>query len=80
MSSASLPASSALLIEIRTIGFPPYGITTGTRLSGIYYEAANMLVSEAGYSVHNDVSPYARIIEQMKYGAIDMTIMFRYPE
>ncbi len=67
-------------IEVRTIGFPPYGITTGNRLSGIYFDVANILLRESGYISHNRVSPYARIIKEMKSGDIDLTIMFRYPE
>ncbi|GLS90450.1 hypothetical protein GCM10007916_15170 [Psychromonas marina] len=67
-------------IEIRTIGFPPYGINTQAELSGIYYEMANILVSGAGYAPQNRVAPYARIIKEMKFGVIDLTIMFRYPE
>ena len=80
--SLMLPASNASQksINIGTIGFPPYGIDEQGQLSGIYYDAANILVTEAGYIANNKVSPYARLIKEIKYGKIDMTIMFRYPE
>ncbi|WP_022939890.1 substrate-binding periplasmic protein [Psychromonas hadalis] len=78
--NASVYATSHKLIKIGTIGFPPYGISTHGKLTGIYYDVANILVSKAGYSSHNKVAPYARIIREIKYGDIDMTIMFRYPE
>lgn len=68
------------MIAIGTIGFPPYGIVSEGQLSGIYYDAANILATNAGYSSHNKVAPYARIIKEIKFGKIDMTIMFRYPE
>lgn len=67
-------------INIGTIGFPPYGIDNQGELSGIYFDAANILVTDAGYTSNNKVSPYARLIKEIKYGKIDMTIMFRYPE
>jgi len=77
-----LPVSNASqqTINIGTIGFSPYGIDIQGRLSGIYYDAANIIVTEAGYIANNKVSPYARLIKEIKYGKIDMTIMFRYPE
>jgi len=65
-------------IVIRTIGIPPYGILSGKRPSGIYYDTANLLAKEAGYKVQNDIYPYARIIQELKLGRADMTIMFRY--
>ncbi|MEH6346041.1 MAG: transporter substrate-binding domain-containing protein [Bermanella sp.] len=67
-------------IKIATIGFPPYGISEQGVLSGIYYEAANMLVKEAGYNASNIITPYARIKSGLKTGQSDMTIMFKYPE
>lgn len=68
------------IIKIRTIGFTPYGINTNGKLSGIYYDIANQIVTGAGYISHNSVAPYARIIREIQAGKIDMTIMFRYPE
>ena len=78
--SSLLYASSPLAIEIRTIGFAPYGINSNGKLSGIYYELANKIVTDAGYISQNTVTPYARIIRELKLGKTDMTIMFRYPE
>ena len=66
-------------IEVRTIGFPPYGIEEQGVESGLYYEMANLIVSNAGYIPKNKVAPYARIIRSLKYGEIDLTIMFRNP-
>ncbi len=67
-------------ISIRTIGFPPYGIHIDQTFSGIYFDLANALATEAGFLANNSVSPYARIISELKSGHTDMTIMFRYPE
>jgi len=67
-------------IEIRTIGIPPYGIQNNAGFSGIYYDTANLLAKETGYQVNNLIYPYARIINELKSGQTDMTIMFKYKE
>lgn len=67
-------------IEIRTIGFPPFGINNQGELSGIFYDLANLVIENAGYTANNQLSPYARIIKEIKVGKIDLTIMFRYRE
>lgn len=72
--------ASHKLIEIRTIGFPPYGIEKQGVESGLYYEMASLVASNAGYIPKNKIAPYARIIRSIKYGEIDLTIMFRNPE
>ena len=66
-------------IQIGTIGFPPYGISQQGESSGIYYELANLIVANAGYNATNKIIPYARAIQSLKYGDIDITIMFRNP-
>lgn len=68
------------IIDIRTIGIPPYGIEEQGQLSGVYYELANLIVANAGYNARNKIAPYARIVKSLKYGSTDLTIMFRYPE
>ena len=85
ISAWSIALSSAMVlagqkIEIRTIGIPPYGIQNNTGSSGIYYDTANLLAKEAGYQVNNHIYPYARIINELKSGQTDMTIMFKYKE
>lgn len=67
-------------IEVRTIGIPPYGIASGAHASGFYYDVANLLAEGAGYSVTNRIYPYARIVNELKTGQTDMTIMFKYKE
>lgn len=73
------PDKSAV-IELRTIGIPPYGIQTDNKLSGIYFDAANRLTDIAGYRVNNRIAPYARIIRELKVGLTDLTIMIKHPE
>ncbi|WP_348704198.1 transporter substrate-binding domain-containing protein [uncultured Neptuniibacter sp.] len=67
-------------IIIRTIGFPPYGIQGTPEPSGIYYDAANMLLEKTGYSSENYITPYTRTMKELKSGHADMTIMFKYDE
>ncbi|NRB37337.1 MAG: transporter substrate-binding domain-containing protein [Pseudomonadales bacterium] len=67
-------------IKIVTIGFSPYGIQTEQGNSGIYYDIANILVQKSGYHAENTIAPYARIINDLKYGQADISILFRYEE
>lgn len=67
-------------IQVRTISISPYGIDNNNHFSGIYYDLANTLVNESGYPAINYVYPYVRIIHELKFGRIDLTIMFKYKE
>jgi len=69
-------------IEIRTIGIPPYGIQNKNTniMSGFYFEVANLIAREAGYKANNYIYPYKRIINELKSGQTDMSILFKYKE
>ena len=67
-------------LQIRTISIPPYGIKSQDKFSGIYYDLANTLARESGYTVSHNIYPYARIIHELKFGKTDLTIMFKYKE
>lgn len=67
-------------IEIRTIDILPYGVKREKKTEGIYFDLANQLAAEAGYSANNYVAPYVRIIFELKSGQTDMSILFKYPE
>jgi len=67
-------------IEIRTIGIPPYGIQEKNKPSGFYFEVSNLVAKEAGYTANNYVYPYIRIINELKTGQTDMSILFKYEE
>lgn len=67
-------------LQIRTIAIAPYGIKGTTSSGGIYYDIANILAKEAGYSANNTIYPYARIMAELKSGQTDLTIMFKYKE
>ncbi|XQW85295.1 substrate-binding periplasmic protein [Thalassotalea piscium] len=69
--------ASERVVQIGTIGFVPYGINDQGRLSGLYYDLANMIVANAGYTSNNMIRPYARIVKELKLGTLDLTIMFR---
>ena len=73
-------APMAQEINIRTIGFPPYGYREGSVAKGIYYDAANLLAEKAGFQAKNSVAPYSRIKAELKNGKADLTIMFKYDE
>jgi len=72
--------TEGIKIEIRTIGIPPYGIENASNRGGIYYDIANLLAQKSGYSRNNYIYPYVRIINELKTGQTDMTIMFKYEE
>jgi polar amino acid transport system substrate-binding protein len=67
-------------IQIRTIAIAPYGIENSLKLSGMYYDLANLLFKDSGLESSHKIYPYARIIGELKTGKTDLTIMFRYKE
>lgn len=67
------------IIEIRTIEVFPYGIKQGEKLSGIYYDLTNLIVSNAGYTFNNKIEPHPRILRGIKNGMIDLTIVLCKP-
>lgn len=73
-------ADESVVIEIRTIGIPPYGIQTDTDQRGIYYDLASRLAELSGHESNNYFYPYARIVNELKSGQSDLTIMFKYKE
>ncbi|NQZ80311.1 MAG: transporter substrate-binding domain-containing protein [Colwellia sp.] len=68
------------LLQVRTIGVSPYGITSSSNSSGIYYDLAEMLANDIDIDVEHYIYPYARIIHELKSGQTDITIMFKYQE
>ena len=79
-SSTFLYSQESKTLQIRTISIAPYGIISEDKFSGIYYDLANTLASEAGYKTKHNIYPYARIIHELKFGKTDLTIMFKYKE
>jgi polar amino acid transport system substrate-binding protein len=73
-------AADSRLIQIRSIAIPPYAILDGQFLKGIYAELANRVAEQSGYEGRNLIAPYARIIEELKTGQTDLTIMFKYQQ
>jgi len=67
-------------IQIRTIAVAPYGIENNKKRSGIYYDLANILITESKLNSQHLIYPYARIISELKNGKTDLTIMFKYKE
>jgi polar amino acid transport system substrate-binding protein len=67
-------------LNIRTIDVLPYGISGRESNRGMYHEIANAISQEAGYRVTNVISPYVRIIFELKSGAADLSILFKYKE
>ncbi len=67
-------------LQVRTISISPYGMGTDEAVQGIYFDLANVLLKESGYSNTNHLYPYARIMSELKSGQTDLTIMFKYRE
>ncbi len=77
--------SLALRLNINTIAVSPYGIEHADGNRGIYYELADSLASSQlnsskGFHIEHQISPYVRIIHELKNGQTDLTIMFKYKE
>lgn len=67
-------------LQVRTIAVAPYGMITGAKLGGIYFELTELLLTENKLSNKHYIDPYARIMHELKIGNTDLTIMFKYPE
>lgn len=77
-------------LNISTIAVSPYGIEHTEGNSGIYYELADSLNSlrlnstklnnAKGFHIEHQISPYVRIIHELKKGQTDLTIMFKYQQ
>ncbi|EPJ43445.1 MAG: hypothetical protein OFPI_43050 [Osedax symbiont Rs2] len=67
-------------IQVRTIAITPYGFNNNSAPAGIYYDLANLIVTEAGFNAYHLIYPYARINHELKTGQTDLTIMFKYQE
>jgi polar amino acid transport system substrate-binding protein len=76
----SLSAQEKSLLQVRTISVSPYGIESGHQLSGVYYDLTNKLLDRAEIEREHYIYPYARIIQELKTGKTDLTIMFKYEE
>jgi polar amino acid transport system substrate-binding protein len=61
----SIISASEQVIDIRTIGIPPYGIEEQGELSGIYYELANLIVTNAGYDSNNKIAPMHALLNRL---------------
>lgn len=67
-----------LVLQVRTIAISPYGIESQNEQSGIYYDLANLLLNKANIKNQHYISPYARIMHELKSGTTDLTIMYKY--
>ena len=67
-------------LQIRTIAISPYGIESSNQKSGIYYDLANLLLKRLDTKGNNLIYPYARIMNELKSGETDLTIIFKYKE
>ena len=68
------------LLQVRTIAVAPYGMITGAKLGGIYFELTELLLTKNKIQNKHYIDPYARIMHELKIGKTDLTIMFKYPE
>lgn len=73
-------AFDKIQLQARTISVSPYGIIDDSHRHGIYYELLNKLFAQENIILKNRISPYIRIMQDLKQGSADVTIMFKYPE
>ncbi len=67
-------------IEARTIAIAPYGIEKEGEQGGIYFDLMNSLLNSLAIEHNHYISPYARILHELKTGQTDITILFKYEE
>jgi len=77
MSNAQATESNVL--NFRTIDVSPYGIRSDKHC-GVYFDLANKLTVLGGITATNVITPYPRIIHELKTGKSDLSILFRYQE
>jgi len=78
LSSTNTIANERLFF--RSIEIEPYGFRDGKDLKGIYYDLADQIRKDMGWSNEHIILPYARIMHEMKSGKPVLTIMYKYDE
>ena len=64
-------------LNVAVIIAPPFGIEE--RASGVFYELAEQIRKQAGTRCHFSFFPYARIVNHIKSGKSDFTLLFLNP-
>lgn len=72
-------AGNVEALSIATIQLPPFGFVTNGIETGLSYEIGNAIALEAGYVPDNSLVPFARALEGVTEGTVDMVIMFPNP-
>jgi len=75
-----LLAQEKVVLQIRTIAVSPYGINNDDKSCGIYYDLINNTAKKLNYEIEHVIQPYARILNELKFGGIDLAILFKYEE
>ena len=76
----TLSAQETSSLQIRTIAISPYGNESDGQLSGIYFDLLNLSLKHVAVNREHYIYPYARIMQELKTGKADLTIMFKYEE
>ncbi len=65
-------ASQAMaeVLNIMTLGLPPYGYLDKGRPAGLSYDIANKLAEEAGYTSKNIIAPLVRAVQDIASGKL----------
>lgn len=75
--SFAITAAPARPLNIVTIDIPPFGMTDKDgRPHGIMYEISNRIATQAGFTSHNMLLPYARTVIALKHGRADFVLRF----
>ncbi len=76
---ATLPSFNVQATEtplrIATINLSPAGYKEDGLSKGLFYEIANAVAKEAGLSYKNTVKPYGRVLNDLKSGKTDMSML-----
>lgn len=72
------PLSASELLRIDTIQMAPLGFfTEDGKSAGFFYDLANRIAEEAGFSYQNRIVPFARMINEIESGEADVSIFYR---
>lgn len=72
----SLSVLADSTIKVSTIKLSPLGFTQNGQDQGIFYDIANQIVLNAGYTPENKILPYPRVIQTLMTGSKDISILF----
>lgn len=77
VTSSNIQATQATegLLRIATISLSPAGYKENGLPKGLFYDISNAVASKAGLNYKNTIKPYGRVLNDLKAGKADMSML-----